>query len=136
LDPDSLLAAAPAATENAAEGAVSGDSPPTDLPDVHAFVEQLLAPAYARAVRDADSHAKWCPHWHEHPAARWRLDALWRSWEALPDDDPDRTVDWWLNRADTTMTALGDPRTGPFIGCGPGRHHLPAPLPTPRVPAS
>jgi hypothetical protein len=112
-----------------ATGAAGGAAGPGSFADVHAFVAGLLAPAYARAVRDADSHAKWCPHWPDHPAAAWRLDALWRAWEALPDDDPDATCSWWLAKADPTMAALCDPRTGPFAGCGPTRHRRPDPLP-------
>ncbi|MGQ0846557.1 MAG: DUF4913 domain-containing protein [Sporichthyaceae bacterium] len=110
--------------------ATSSDEPtgPGSFDNVHAFVEHLIAPAYARDLRDADTHAKWCPRWHEHPAAAWRLDALWRAWQTLPDDDPDALCAWWLHRADPTMTALTDPVHGPFTGCGPTRHHLPANL--------
>jgi hypothetical protein len=102
---------------------------PGSFEDVRAFVEHLIAPAYAREVRDADTHAKWCSRWYEHPAAAWRLDVLWRAWQHLSDDDPDAVCAWWLDRADPTMTALTDPVRGPFIGCGPSRHHLPSPLP-------
>lgn len=105
------------------------DSEPGSFTDVHAFVAELLAPAYARVVRDADTHAKWCPHWHTHPSARWRIDALWRTWQNLPDDDPDKVCAWWLERADPTMAALTHPAHGPFAGCGPTRHHEPPALP-------
>jgi hypothetical protein len=119
-DLDDLLA--PALPDNGG-GAGSFD-------DVQVFVEQLIAPAYARELRDADTHAKWCPRWHEHPAAAWRLNALWRAWQALPDDDPDALCAWWLSRADPIMAALTDPVHGPFTGCGPTRHHQPRPLPS------
>lgn len=121
-DSDDLLA--PAARDS---GSAAG---PGLFKDVHGFVESLIAPAYARDLRDADTHAKWCPQWHEHRAAAWRLDALWRAWQALPDDDPDALCGWWLDRADPTMAALTDPVHGPFTGCGPTRHSLPAPLPS------
>lgn len=108
-------------------------SGPGSFEDVHAFVERLIAPAYARDVRDvrdADTHAKWCARWHEHPAAAWRLDALWRTWQNLPDNDPDAVCAWWLDRADPTVTVLTDPVRGPFVGCGPTRHHRPPDLPS------
>lgn len=111
------------------EQPVQATAGPGSFDTLDAFVTGLIAPAYARTVRDADSHTKWCPHWHEHPAAAWRLHALWRAWEALPDDDPDAQLTWWLQRADPTMTALGDPRTGPFTACGPTRHRRPPDLP-------
>jgi hypothetical protein len=123
-DLDDLLAPA---------GADHGCPPgPGSFDDVHAFVAHLIAPAYARDVRDADTHAKWCARWHEHPAAAWRLDALWRAWQNLPDNDPDAVCAWWLDRADPTMAVLADPVTGPFVGCGPTRHHVPDALPTVR----
>jgi hypothetical protein len=109
----------------------AGDRPPGpgSFPNLDAFVGGLLAPAYARDIRNGDTAVRWCPTWRAHPPALWRLDALWRAWRNLPDDDPDAVCVWWLERADPTMTALTDPAHGPFIGCGPTRHHLPNPLP-------
>ncbi|MBV9820853.1 MAG: DUF4913 domain-containing protein [Actinobacteria bacterium] len=136
--PDDLIAPAPAGTQPAPVPEDAGPSEPArpevtgparSFTDVRSFVAELLAPAYARATRDADTQAKWCPHWTEHPAAAWRLTALWQAWEQLPDDDPDKICAWWLDRADATMTALCDPVRGPFTGCGPTRHHQPPPLP-------
>jgi hypothetical protein len=109
---------------------------PGSFTDLDAFVTGLLAPAYAREVRNGDTAARWCPQWRAHPPAVWRLDALWRAWCNLPDDDPDAVCLWWLERADPTMAALTNPATGAFAGCGPTRHHRPADLPVTTRPGS
>jgi hypothetical protein len=109
---------------------------PGSFADLDAFVAGLLAPAYARDIRNGDAAVRWCPTWRAHPPAVWRLDALWRSWRNLPDDDPDATCVWWLERADPTMAALCHPGTGAFTGCGPTRHHRPADLPVAAAPTT
>lgn len=104
----------------------------TRYPDVHAFVAEYLCPRWARVVRDPDNTFRWCAKWWDHPVALDRLTALWHAYEALHNEGGTGPARWWREHADPTLTALTDPRTGPFAGCGPQRHQLPPALPSDR----
>lgn len=43
--------------------------PETYFVDTFAFVEEFLATAYGRHVRDQDTGFRWCAKWWEHPEA-------------------------------------------------------------------
>ena len=55
------------------------------------------------------------------PEARLRLEALWRSWEALRLDPALGIATWLTNYADPQLAALLH-RSGTFARCTPDRH--------------
>lgn len=115
-------------------GEPGADAPQTRFADVHAFVVDYLAHAWARCLRETDTAFRWCPHWHQHPAVLDRLDALWRAYEALHAEGGTGPARWWRDHADPSLAAITSPK-GPFARCGPERHQLPPPLPTAPPPA-
>jgi hypothetical protein len=106
--------------------------PPTTYRDVRHFVTEYLVVMWARTVRDTDHGFKWCPHWHEHPAAVERLTALWQAYEALHRDGGTGPSQWWTHHADPHHAALTSP-DGPFARCGPGRHQRSPLLPSEQI---
>ena len=68
--------------------------------------------------------AKWCRTWWLHAEAYTRIEALWRSWEALRYEGPLGITTWLLHHADPMMRELTNP-TGPFRHCHPktGEHN-------------
>jgi hypothetical protein len=128
-DPGGDAATAPGSTADRGPAAAARYS------DVHAFVAEYLCPRWARVVRDPDNAFHWCAKWWDHPVALDRLTALWQAHEVLHAPEPDGRAGtgparWWREHADPTLTALTDPRNGPFAGCGPQRHQLPPALPS------
>ncbi|MFP5376538.1 MAG: DUF4913 domain-containing protein [Acidimicrobiia bacterium] len=99
--------------------------------DVHAWVEQLFVPTFARRV---GSRLRWCAQWWDHAEALLRLEALWRSWEALRLDPTLGIATWLRDYLDPQLAALMNP-DGPFQGCDDTTHYPPAPLPSAARPA-
>ena len=62
--------------------------------------------------------AKWCRKWWLHAEAYTRIEALWRTWEALRYEGPHGIATWLLTYADPLMHQLTHP-TGPFRKCHP-----------------
>lgn len=88
-------------------------------PNVDAFLHDFLLPSW----RHTYSGTKWCRDWYKHSEAVSRLDALWRSYEAMRVGDPTGMAVWWRDFADPTMASLTRPE-GTFAGCNPetGQH--------------
>jgi hypothetical protein len=101
-------------------------------PTVHAWVAGWLVTMYPHDLLDHDRKLRWCPHWHEHPEAVARLDALWQAWEALRLVPGTGIASWWTTYADPIMGRLLDPDHGPFRRCTPTEHKTAPPLPVER----
>jgi hypothetical protein len=89
----------------------------------HATVEDWVE-RYFRVIfqRPAGGEFRWCQQWFEHPEAVVRLTALWTSWEALRDDQPNGLVTWLVGCLDPQLPALLG-RSGPFAACTETRHN-------------
>ncbi|MFF1398055.1 DUF4913 domain-containing protein [Streptomyces sp. NPDC058287] len=61
-----------------------------------------------------------CSSWFRHAQALSRPDSLWRAWETLRWDGALGMSNWWLHHVDPHLSALLDPVTGAFAGCGDG----------------
>ncbi|WP_432945813.1 DUF4913 domain-containing protein [Kribbella sp. CA-253562] len=77
------------------------------------FVAQFFARAYRREIA---ARRTWRKQWWKHPEVTARLDALWRSWEALRLEPGTGMSVWWRDHADHHMPRILDP-DGPFKGC-------------------
>jgi hypothetical protein len=71
--------------------------------------------------RQYGGELRWCSQWQEHVEALLRLEALWRSWEALRQDPLLGIATWLTNYADPQLAALTQ-RTGTFANCTLDRH--------------
>jgi len=71
--------------------------------------------------RQFGGELRWCAQWHDHPEALLRLEALWRSWEALRLDPTLGIATWLTNYADPQLAALLH-RSGTFASCTTDRH--------------
>lgn len=85
---------------------------------VTAWVDDYFRVVFTRSV---GGEIRWCDQWHDHPEAVTRLEALWRSWEALR-LDPNLGIATWLTTfLDPQLAALLS-RSGTFAQCSQGRH--------------
>jgi Domain of unknown function (DUF4913) len=82
------------------------------------WVHEYFAPTFGRLV---GGEHRWCPQWHEHAEAITRLEALWRSWEALRLDPALGMATWLGHHLDQQLPILMG-RQGPFAQCTPDRH--------------
>ncbi|ONI79127.1 hypothetical protein BWI15_00015 [Kribbella sp. ALI-6-A] len=107
-------AAAAHAELNAVADQATADAEPQlyygSLPE---FVSKFLVRAYRREIA---ARRTWCKQWWKHPEVTARLDALWRSWEALRLEPGTGMSVWWRDHADHHMARILDP-DGPFKGC-------------------
>ncbi|RQN02012.1 DUF4913 domain-containing protein [Aeromicrobium camelliae] len=103
----------------------------TEYASLAEFVEDFLLEMCWRDTSAAS--AIWCPEWWRHPAAILRLDALWRSFEALRLDPALGMSTWLLQHADPHMAVLTDPQ-GPFKGCNKEHISRSRKIPTDRAP--
>jgi hypothetical protein len=133
LDHDPVARGEPAADGSPEAEAAAAE--PTRFPDVHAFVTEHLAHAWARSLRDTDTAFRWCPRWHAHPPVLDRLTALWQAYEAMHTEGGTGPARWWRDHADPTLRVLTDPK-GPFARCTTERHQQPTPLPTAPIEAT
>ena len=81
-----------------------------------------------RIERDIGTRLRWCPRWHEHPEAVWRLTAMWNDWErgwSRPDGGPTM---WARNSPHPHLDQLTVGH-GPFSACSPQRHEPARTLP-------
>ncbi len=77
----------------------------------------------------------WCAQWWRHPEAVQRLNALWRSWEAMRGGpEPDWST-WWVSHFDEHMGQLTNVERGPFSQCGNGHRDYEEELPHEKPPA-
>ena len=97
------------------------------------WVVSVFAPTYARRTTPT---FRWCCQWWRHPEAISRLEALWRSWEALRLDPLLGMGTWYRDHLDHQLPVL-TAAAGPFADCDPTRHfppetdrltHTPAPI--------
>ena len=79
---------------------------------VDEFVRERLRYTYSRRVGPQGPN-RWSAKWWTHPEAISRLDALWRSWEALRLQPTFGMSVWWRDHADHHMRMLMSPE-GPF----------------------
>jgi hypothetical protein len=82
------------------------------------WVTSFFLPTFRRQF---GGELRWCTRWHDHPEALLRLEALWRSWEALRLDPTLGIATWLTNYADPQLAALLH-RSGTFASCTPDRH--------------
>lgn len=82
------------------------------------WVVEYFAPTFGRAI---GGETRWCAQWREHAEAIGRLEALWRSWEALRLDPAMGMATWLTNHLDPQLAVLLG-RGGPFSQCSPDRH--------------
>ncbi len=104
------------------ERADSPDEVELAYPNSAQWLERYLLPNYVR--RPVEN--RWCPTWWEHAEALTRIEALWRSWEALRWDGPTGMAVWWRDYCDPHMRVLLS-ADGPFFDCVRG-HTLPTPF--------
>ena len=85
------------------------------------WVASVFAPTFARR---ATPTFRWCSEWWRHPEAISRLEALWRSWEALRTDPLLGMSTWYSGHLDHQLPIL-TAAAGPFAECDPTRHFPP-----------
>ena len=102
------------------------------FPNLEEFVNQFVRYVWARKL--SPSTTVWCAEWWKHEEAQYRLEALWRSFEAMRVESPQTgPASWLISVADPMMATLMDP-TGTFRSCSSG-HAAQAPLPVSPCPA-
>jgi hypothetical protein len=112
----------------AADQAAADAEPQLYYGSLPEFVAQFLARAYRREIA---ARRTWCKQWWKHPEVTARLDALWRSWEALRLEPGTGMSVWWRDHADHHIPRILDV-DGPFKGCtteGHQAHGVLGPLP-------
>jgi len=95
-------------------GLLAAPAPPPGLHyrSVDEFVRGLVIPVFRRNVGPR-TEARWSARWWESAEAIMRLEAMWRSWEALRHDPATGVSDWLKDHADHHLAVLMSP-TGPF----------------------
>lgn len=93
-------------------------SDPRLFRSVDEWVDGYFLPVFRRPL---GGEFRWCSQWLDHAEARERLDALWRSWEALRVDEPAGMATWLTSLLDPQLPILMG-RAGPFHGCTLTRH--------------
>jgi hypothetical protein len=82
------------------------------------WVDGFFLPTFRRQF---GGELRWCNRWPDHPEACLRLEALWRSWEALRLDPTLGIATWLTSYLDPQFAALLS-RSGTFATCTPERH--------------
>ncbi len=82
------------------------------------WVLEYFAPTFGRPI---GGEIRWCAQWREHAEAISRLEALWRSWEALRLDPAMGMATWLTHYLDPQLAVLLG-RGGPFAQCNVDRH--------------
>jgi len=80
--------------------------------DVEQFVTGFFLPMYGWRVDGQRWH--WCPRWWDHAEVIWRLETLWRSWEAYRLQATGMSS-WRLELDGQLPLLLG--QDGPMVGC-------------------
>ena len=100
---------------------VSGPEEPRRSPvfsAADAWVQGFLLPTFQRPF---GGELRWCSEWQTHPEAVLRLEAMWRAWEVLTDEDGLGLSVWLLSHFDPSFSVLTS-RSGPFARCTGERH--------------
>jgi hypothetical protein len=100
-------------------------APPPRYATLEEWIREYFAPTFGRLV---GGEQRWCPRWQEHAEAITRLEALWRSWEALRLDPALGMATWLSHHLDQQLPILLG-RQGPFAQCTPDRHMSASRLP-------
>jgi hypothetical protein len=98
----------------------------TRYASVQEWVEGYFVQCY---VRPLGGEWRWCPRWWDHAEAITRLEALWRSWEALIRDPALGMATWLTQYLDPQLPQLMGNR-GPFARCSDERHESAKPMRT------
>jgi hypothetical protein len=96
----------------------AGRAPALTFPSVEEWVESYFRTVFRRPT---GGEFRWCERWVDHREAVVRLTALWTSWEAVPDDQPNGLVTWLVGYLDPQLPVLLG-RSGPFAACTETRH--------------
>ena len=106
---------------------------PADAEEGQGLVSTAVAPAYESLdhwveqyflvvfARSTGGELRWCLEWRQHPEAVTRLEALWRSWEAMRMDTNLGIASWLVSYLDPILSVLLA-RQGTFASCSPKRH--------------
>lgn len=105
------------------EPAAADDVPEPIYSSVTAWVDGYFRVVFSRNV---GGEIRWCDQWQDHPEAVTRLEALWRSWEALRLDSALGIATWLTSYLDPQLAALLA-RSGTFSQCSLSRHVAAAP---------
>jgi hypothetical protein len=93
-------------------------APAPEYETLDEWVQEYFAPMFARPI---GGELRWCARWTEHAEAISRLEALWRSWEALRLDPALGMATWFSSYLDQQLPVLLG-RSGPFSQCSADRH--------------
>ncbi len=105
-------------------GGLPGDEPSGQAlsEQVYDSVEDWVYDYYLPTfVRPVGGEIRWCTEWQQHAEAIVRLEAMWRSWEALRTEGNLGMSTWLINHLDPSAAVLLG-RAGPFAQCTPQRH--------------
>ena len=97
----------------AASGADVEEPPELYYGSVDEFVREQIVPVFRRRVGPGEG-LHWAADWWRYPEAVMRLDALWRSWEALRLDAALGISVWIRDHADHHLAVLMS-SDGPFL---------------------
>lgn len=114
------------------EGANPRGEDPAELyyGSVDEFVREQIVPVFRRRVGERASY-RWAADWWRYPEAVIRLEALWRSWEALRLEPALGMSVWLRDHADHHLSVLMSP-DGPFArSTAESRHGEPLPYEPP-----
>lgn len=98
-----------------------GPVPQLFFRDVEQFVTGFFLPMYGWRVDGQRWH--WCPRWWDHAEVIWRLETLWRSWEAYRLQATGMSS-WRLELDGQLPLLLG--QDGPMAACRPAEDGLKA----------
>jgi hypothetical protein len=99
----------------------SGDATAPGYAQLEDWVEMYFLPTFQRPF---GGELRWCTVWKEHAEAIVRLQALWRSWEALRVEPRLGMITWLTSYLGPQLDALLA-RSGPFAQCTLDRHTTP-----------
>jgi len=118
---DTLLAGADAAVGSPASSP-AGEPTSTALTLRYPSLEAWVVGHFARVyIRPHGGALRWCAQWWRHAEAISRLEALWRTWEALRVQPLGLDI-WLRERLDHHLPQLLA-ANGPFASCTPDKHH-------------
>ena len=98
-----------------------GGAPGPYCTSLEEWVTSVFCPTFARRSTPT---FRWCGEWWRHSEAISRLEALWRSWEALRLDPLYGMATWYRDHLDHQLAIL-TAAAGPFADCDPTRHFPP-----------